>query len=177
MKKKKNQKRDDALKLKSAVEALTFQTSWGLKKLCKEDVEKYDELSKVEVGCITELGLVQDILSIKDLVDGIRTEFQVEPCIELGDFCNSLVTVALGIGRIGSIKDMRQPTDWNKLMRKKILQIYYPEELRNRIFVWATTSGYDTSTYMGKPIVKFNKLFVLLERDVRDLTLHRLPTI
>jgi len=166
MKKKKNQKRDDALKLKSAVETLTFQTGWGLKKLCNEDVEKYDELSKVEVGYITELGLVQDILSIKDMVDGIRTEFQVEPCVELGDFCNSLVTIALGISRIGSIKDMGLPTDWNKLMRKKILKIYYPEAVRNRIFEWATASGYNTSTYLGKPIVKFNKLFVLLERDV-----------
>lgn len=166
MKKKKNQKRDDALKLKSAVETLTFQTSWGLKKLCKEDVEKYDELSKVEVGYITEMGLVQDILSIKDLVDGIRSEFQVEPCVELGDFCNSLVVVALGIAKLGSIKDIGLPTDWNKMMRKKILKIYYPEEVRNRIYEWATASGYNTSTYLGKPIVKFNKLFVLLERDV-----------
>ena len=166
MKKKKNQKRDDALKLKSAVETLTFQTGWGLKKLCNEDAEMYDELSKVEVGYITELGLVQDILSIKDLVDGIRSEFQVEPCIELGDFCNSLVTIALGISRIGSIKDMGLPTDWNKLIRKKILKIYYPEAVRNRIFEWATASDYNTSTYLGKPIVKFNKLFVLLERDL-----------
>ena len=69
MKKKKNQKRDDALKLKSAVETLTFQTGWGLKKLCNEDVEKYDELSKVEVGYITELGLVQDILSMMPGMD------------------------------------------------------------------------------------------------------------
>ena len=112
--KKKNQKRNDALKLRSAIETLSFQTDWGLKKLVGEDGEKYGELSKVEVNYITELGLVQDILSIKDLVDGIRKEFQVEPCVELGDFCNSLVTIALGIGRLGSIKDMGLPADWNE---------------------------------------------------------------
>ena len=31
--KKKNQKRNDALKLRSAIETLSFHTDWGLKKL------------------------------------------------------------------------------------------------------------------------------------------------
>ena len=164
--KKKNQKRNEALKLKSAIETLSFQTSWGMKKLGGDDGEKYGELAKVEVDYLTELGLVQDILSIKDLVDGIRKEFQVEPCVELGDFCDSLVTMALGISRIGSIKDMGMPTDWEELVQKKLLKIYYPEEVRNRIFEWVKASGYNTSTYLGQPIVKFNKLFILLERNV-----------
>ena len=164
--KKKNQKRNEALKLKSAIETLSFQTSWGLKKLGGDDGEKYGEMAKVEVDYITELGLVQDILSIKELVDGIRNEFQVEPCVELGDFCNSLVTIALGIGRLSSIKNMGIPNDWNELIRKKLLKIYYPDEVRNKIFEWAKSEGYNTSTYLGQPIVKFGKLFVLLERDV-----------
>jgi hypothetical protein len=164
--KKKNQKRNDALKLRSAIETLSFQTDWGLKKLGVEDDEKYGELSKAEVGYITELGLVQDILSIKDLVDGIRKEFQVEPCVELGDFCNSLVTIALGIGRVEDLHNMGLPSDWKELMQKKLLKIYYPEEVRNKIFEWARTNGYNTSTYLGQPIVKFNKLFILLERNL-----------
>ena len=77
-----------------------------------------------------------------------------------------LYTIALGIGRLGSIKDMELPTDWNELIRKKLLKIYYPDEVRNKIFEWAKASGYNTSTYLGQPIVKFSKLFVLLERDV-----------
>jgi hypothetical protein len=109
---------------------------------------------------------VQDILSIKDLVDGIRKEFQVEPCVELGDFCNSLVTIALGIGRVEDLHNMGLPSDWKELMQKKLLKIYYPEEVRNKIFEWARTNGYNTSTYLGQPIVKFNKLFILLERDL-----------
>ena len=164
--KKKNQKRNDALKLRSAIETLSFQTDWGLKKLGVEDDEKYGELSKVEVGYITELGLVQDILSIKDLVDGIRKEFQVEPCVELGDSSNSLVTIALGLGRVEDLHNMGLPSDWKELMQKKLLKIYYPEEVRNKIFEWARTNGYNTSTYLGQPIVKFNKLFILLKRDL-----------
>ena len=164
--KKKNQKRNDALKLRSAIETLCFQTSWGLKKLGGEDGEKYSELAKVEVDYITELGLVQDILSIKELVDGIRNEFQVEPCVELGDFCNSLITIALGIGRVENLHNMGLPNDWEELMHKKLLKIYYPDEVRNNIFEWAKSSGYNTSTYLGQPIVKFNKLFIKLERDV-----------
>ena len=164
--KKKNQKRNDALKLRSAIETLSFQTNWGLKKLGGEDGEKYGELAKVEVDYITELGLVQDILSIKELVDGIRNEFQVEPCVELGDFCNSLITIALGIGRVENLHNMGLPNDWEELMQKKLLKIYYPDEVRNNIFEWAKSSGYNTSTYFGQPIVKFNKLFIRLERDV-----------
>jgi hypothetical protein len=121
--KKKNQKRNDALKLRSAIETLCFQTSWGLKKLGGEDGEKYGELAKVEVDYITELGLVQDILSIKELVDGIRNEFQVEPCVELGDFCNSLITIALGIGRVENLHNMGLPNDWEELMQKKLLKM------------------------------------------------------
>ena len=164
--KKKNQKRNDALKLRSAIETLSFQTNWGLKILGGEDGGKYGEMANVEVGYITELGLVQDILSIKELVDGIRKGFQVEPCVELGDFCNSLVTIALGIGKVENLHSMGLPSDWKELMQKKLLKIYYPEEVRNKIFEWAKANGYDTSTYLGQPIVKFNKLFILLERDV-----------
>lgn len=164
--KKKKQKRNEALKLKNAIETLNFQTCWGLKKLGGEDGEKYGALAKVEVDYLTELGLVQDILSIKELVDGIRKEFQVEPCVELGDFCNSLVTIALGIGRVENLHSMGLPSDWKELMQKKLLKIYYPGEVRNKIFEWAKANGYNTSTYLGQPIVKFNKLFILLERDV-----------
>lgn len=164
--KKKNQKRNDALKLRSTIETLCFQTSWGLKKLGGEDGEKYGELAKVEVDYITELGLVQDILSIKAFVDGIRAAFQVEPCVELGDFCNSLITIALGIGRVENLHNIGLPNDWEELMQKKLLKIYYPDEVRNNIFEWAKSSGYNTSTYLGQAIVKFNKLFIRLERDV-----------
>ena len=158
--KKKNQKRNDALKLRNAIETLNFQTNWGLKKLGGENGEK------VEVDYLTELGLVQDVLSIKVMVDGIRATFQVEPCVELGDFCNNLVTIALGIGRVEDLHNMGLPSDWKELMQKKLLKIYYPEEVRNKIFEWARTNGYNTSTYLGQPIVKFNKLFILLERDL-----------
>ncbi len=164
--KKKNQKRNDALKLRNAIETLNFQTNWGLKKLGGENGEKYCKLAKVEVDYLTELGLVQDILSIKVMVDGIRATFQVEPCVEVGDFCNNLVTIALGIGRVEDLHNMGLPSDWNELMQKKLLKIYYPEEVRNKIFEWARTNGYNTSTYLGQPIVKFNKLFILLERDL-----------
>ena len=52
----------------------------------------------------------------------------------------------------------------NELMKKKLLKIYYPEEVRNKIFEWAKTNGYNTSTYLGQPMVKYAKLFILLDR-------------
>ncbi|MBR5688495.1 MAG: hypothetical protein IKX36_11170 [Prevotella sp.] len=162
--KKKNQKRNDTLKQKSAIESFTFQTSWGLKNLYGESGEKYCELAKSEVGDIIGLGLVQDILSIKGLVDGVRSAFHVEPCAERGDFCNSLVTIALGIAQRIDQENLGHTVVWNELMKKKLLKIFYPETVRNMVFEWAKANGYNTSTYLGRPMIKFDKLFILLDR-------------
>lgn len=51
----------------------------------------------------------------------------------------------------------------NKLI-KKILIIFYPDEKRNAVVEWAKMNGYNTSTYLGQPIVKFTKLYIRIER-------------
>ena len=49
-------------------------------------------------------------------------------------------------------------------IEKKLLTIYYPEKLRNKVVDWAKANGYSTSSYLGRPIVKFKQLYLIIER-------------
>lgn len=163
MAKKKNQKKAEAHAKKSAVETLRFQAHWGLKQLGHED-DMFNQLIDAEVDFIAELELVQELLAIKSLVDGVKQSFVVTPTPEKGDFVKSPTAVALGIAQVEDINKIGLPLTWSEMIEQKILTIYYPEEYRNQIIDWAKANGYNTSTYLGRPIVKFSKLYIIIDR-------------
>lgn len=164
MAKKKNQKKAEAQAKKSAVETLRFQAHWGLKQLGNEDGNVFHQLVDAEVDFITELELAQDMLAIKSLVDGVKQSFKATPTPEKGDFMKSPTAVALGIAYIEDINNIGLPLTWSKMIEQKLLTIYYPEEYRNQIVDWAKTNGYNTSTYLSRPLVKFSKLYIIIDR-------------
>ena len=163
MAKKKNQKKAESHAKKSAVETLRFQAHWGLKQLGHED-DMFNQLIDAEVDFIAELELAQELLAIKSLVDGVKQSFVVTPTPEKGDFVKSPTAVALGIAQVEDINKIGLPLTWSEMIEKKILTIYYPEEYRNQIVDWAKTNGYNISTYLGRPIVKFSKLYIIIDR-------------
>ena len=163
MAKKKNQKKAEAHAKKSAVETLRFQAHWGLKQLGHED-DMFNLLVDAEVDFIAELELAQELLAIKSLVDGVKQSFVVTPTPEKGDFVKSPTAVALGIAQVEDINKIGLPLTWSEKIEQKILTIYYPEEYRNQIVDWAKTNGYNISTYLGRPIVKFSKLYIIIDR-------------
>ena len=163
MTKKKNQKKAEAHAKKSAVETLRFQAHWGLKQLGHED-DMFNQLIDAEVDFIAELELAQELLAIKSLVDGVKQSFVVTPTPEKGDFVKSPTAVALEIAQVEDINKIGLPLTWSEMIEQKILTIYYPEEYRNQIVDWAKTNGYNISTYLGRPIVKFSKLYIVIER-------------
>ena len=169
MAKKKNQKKADVQAKKSAVETLRFQAHWGLKQLGHDD-DMFHQLVDAEVNFIAELDLAQDMLAIKSLIDGVKQSFKATPTLEKGDFVRSPTAVALGIASVEDINNMRIPIiRWDEMIAQKILTIYYPEEYRNQIIDWAKANGYNCSTYLGLPIVKFSKLYIIIDRT-RTLT-------
>ena len=159
-----HQKRNDTIKQKTMIESLIFQTNWGIKKIYDSPEDSITEMVKTELGCIVELNLVEDLLIIKKFVDDVKSTFNTEPVAERGDFCNSLVALALGIGRMNVITELNMPADWKRLAEKKILGIYYTNDIRNAIVDYAKQNAYNISTYLGKPIIKLNKIFVMLDR-------------
>ena len=165
MTKKKNQKKAESHAKKSAVETLRFQAHWGLKQLGNEDGNLFHKLVDAEVNFIAELDLAQDMLAIKSLIDGVKQSFKATPTLEKGDFVRSPTAVALGIASVEDINNMRIPIiRWDEMIAQKILTIYYPEEYRNQIIDWAKPNGYNCSTYLGLPIVKFSKLYIIIDR-------------
>ena len=165
MAKKRNQNRKNDLTKKRTVESIKFQTHFGLKEMGREDTDFFHELADAEINVITELGINDDILGIKNLVEGARRDLNVEPTPEKGDFCTSVVAIALGISKIPVLDEMKMPVvNWKEQINKKMLVLYYPEEYRNAVTEWAKANGYNISTYLGRPVVKFKQLFIIIER-------------
>ena len=163
MAKKKNQKKAEAQAKKSAVESLRFQAHWGLKQRgCEDDM--FHKHVDAEVDIIAELELAQDMLAMKALVDDVKQAFGVTPTPEKGDLTKSPTAVALGIAYVEDMNNMGNPLSWSEMKEQKLVKIYYPEEYRNQIIDWAKANDYNTSTYLGRPIVKFCKLYIIIER-------------
>lgn len=165
MTKKRKQNRKNELSKKRSVESIRFQTHFGLKQIGHKDTDMFHRLADAEINVIEELDLTDDILGIKNLVEGVRKELNVEPALEKGDFCTSIVAIALGISKIPVLDDMQMPVvNWPDQINKKLLTLYYPEESRNAVAEWAKANDYNTSTYLGRPMVKFKQLFIIIER-------------
>ena len=164
MKNRHLQNRSNTIKQKALIESLIFQTNWGIKKLYKTPSDIISTLVKVELDYIIELNLFEDLLLLKMFIENVKSVFGVEPIAEYGDFNRSLVALALGIGKVNDIEKVGIPIAWHELLEKKILSIYYPTGVRNSIVDYAKQNGYNVSTYLGKPIIKLNKLFILLDR-------------
>ena len=165
MAKKRKQNRKNELSKKKAVESIRFQTHIGLKQIGRKDTDMFHWLADVEINVIAELDLTDDILGIKNFVESVRRELNVEPTPEKGDFCTSIVAIALGISQIPVLDDMKMPVvNWPDQINKKILTLYYPEESRNAVAEWAKANDYNASTYLGRPVVKFKRLFIIIER-------------
>ena len=165
MAKKRKQNRKNELSKKKAVESIRFQTHIGLKQIGRKDTDMFHWLADAEINVIAELDLTDDILGIKNFVESVRRELNVEPTPEKGDFCTSIVAIALGISQIPVLDDMKMPVvNWPDQINKKILTLYYPEESRNAVAEWAKANDYNTTTYLGRPVVKFKQLFIIIER-------------
>lgn len=166
MSKNREQKRKEKIKQKTAVVSLAFQTNWGLKKLYGSIDDSILDNVKIELDSIQQLNLTQEILSIKVLVQEIRDALGADPVADCGDFCDSLVTLALGIGKVSDIQNFFSKTTWADKVQKKMLTIFYPDDIRNQVVAYLKTKNYNTSTYLGKPIVKFNQIYIVIERSI-----------
>ena len=165
MAKKRKQNRKNELSKKKAVESIRFQTHIGLKQIGHKDTDMFHRLADAEINVIEKLDLTDDILGIKNLVEGVKRELNVEPALEKGDFCTSIVAIALGISKIPVLDNMQMPVvNWPDQINKKLLTLYYPEESRNAVAEWAKANDYNTTTYLGRPVVKFKQLFIIIER-------------
>lgn len=166
MAKKKNPKKTEAQAKKTAFESLRFQVHHGLNLISSEMGAPYHDFADAELDNIKALDITRDILSIKTFVEHIQTNLCVTPTTDRGDFCNSMVAFGLGFASFTGFDYMTPVFSWEKLVCKKMVKVYYANEIRNKVVEWAKNNGYTTSTYLGKPIVKFSQLYLVIEREL-----------
>ena len=166
MKKKNDPKRKAALMQKTAVEALEFQTIWGLKQLGVD--AELNECALAELASIKELGVTYDLLNMKRFAEGVRQALQADVVVDMGELVQSVVCMALGISRVSDVQQLAvSQCSWDELLKQKLLAVYYPADVRNEVVTWAMENGFTTSTYLGQPIIKFSKIFLAIKRMVK----------
>lgn len=166
MARNKNQKRKDAISLKNAQETLRFQVHWGLKKLGVSEGVVIYKLAMAELEYIAELGLTQDLLNMKKLIDGVEQRFGASVTPDKSPFAQSIVCIALGIARLNDIASLGMPMNWADAITQKVLPIYFSDSVRNDVVVWAKQNNFTTSTYLGKPIAKFSHIYLIIDRTI-----------
>lgn len=166
MKNRNKTKKDAKLIGKRALEALRFQTHWGLKQRYGLSEEHcFHGLADVEIDLIGKLNVTDELLEIRRLVEMVGRHFNVAPIPDCGELAYSIVALALGIAQTGQLGKMRSPfVMWEELVEKKLITIYFSDKYRNQIVCLAKENGYDTSTYLGQPVIKFNRLWVIIGR-------------
>lgn len=164
VKKKRNTHKQEVLARKSKMQSLEFQTSFGLRQMGAEEI--FYVYAKTELEYIAKLGLTDDILNIKKLIDGVCNSLDTTVTACRGDLINSCVCIALGISRIGEIRNLTIPQKtWAELINQKLISVYFPDDKRNKVVAWAKEHGFNTSTYLGQPIIKFDKISLLIKRE------------
>lgn len=166
MKKKNDPKRKATLMQKTAVETLEFQTTWGLKQLGADAA--LSECALAELASIKELGVTYDLLNMKRFAEGVRQALQTDAFVDMGELAKSVTCVALGISRVSDVQQLAvSQCSWDELLKQKLLTVYYPADVRNEVVAWAIENGFTTSTYLGQPIIKFSKIFLVIKRMVK----------
>ena len=148
---------------KRAVKALRFQAHRGLRQLEQEENSMFHKLVDAEINIIARMGLAQDLLAIKSFVEGVKQCFSVTPTPWKGDLTNSPTAVALGIASINDINNMKLPLiTWSEMKKQKFLSVCYQKEYCDKIVNWAKANGFNVYTYLGRPVLKFRKLYITL---------------
>lgn len=165
-KKNKEIKRQETLGKKNAIQSIEFLTSFGLKQMGAEDALYAS--AQAELKEIIQLEIYKDILDIKKLVDGVKQHLNAKVSQGNEELNDSYVCFALGISCIDDSNNQSFPSrTWEERLKQKTLSIYYPNALRNKVVTWAKENGFNTSIYLGQPIIKLSKIFLLIKRTIQ----------
>lgn len=164
---KKDLERKQKLHEKAQNESLVFQTMFGAKQKYGEISTEIETRLKEEILVIKNLGIAEDLLTLKTIIDRIKQEigYRIEPSKEI--LACSYVAYCLGL-------EPFNPTDTqivlNTLDFKQpiYLSICYDNEIRNKVVDWMKANGYEISSYLGQPLLKLKKVRIVIRRVVKS---------
>ena len=153
MSKQKDQKRKAQLNEKSKNESFKFQVEYARQQKGTFIAADAPELM-VEVDAICRNGLVDALLALRDIVDGVRREFGIEPDL-------------LGITTV--CPDSADTYVPGLFLGEYPLQVVvaYDNEVRNQVVDWAKARFAGMTTRLGQPILKLPKMVVEFKRILK----------
>ena len=149
-------------------EALQFQVNWGVKTLGIDVAEEVRKRIDDELRILKNLGLADNLLSLKEIVEGVKRDLNAVPEPFDGKLCGSLVAYTLGM-------TLGNPLDRNLLMPVSSytlpmqVSLRYDNSIRNQVVEWIKSHGYkEVKTRLGQPILKMDKMVVEFKRLVKS---------
>lgn len=164
---KKNQKNKQKQHQKEQNEALEFLTKFGAKQKFGEVTEEIEARLDEEIHVFRNLGVAEDLITLKNILDKLKTElgYTAEP--SNGILAGSYVAFSLGLEPSNPLETSNElnPLDLKLPLN---LTISFDNEVRNQVAEWMKTNGYEVSTYLGQPLLKLKQTRVLIRRVVKQ---------
>lgn len=120
-----------------------------------------------ELKILLNLGLADNLLTLKEIVEGVKRDLNVSPEPFDGNLAGSLVAYCLGITPGNPLeKELMMPiSDYATPMQ---VSLRYDNNVRNQVVEWVKAHGYkEVKTRLGRPILKMNKMVVEFKRLVK----------
>lgn len=170
MSKKKDQKRKMQLSAKSKMETFKFQVMFNKKTLLPTLPENHPVLN-AELNAFCEKGLAEDMLTLRDIVEGIGKELNYRPEVEKGTFVGSPTGYLLGITAQNPFETENLTenfTQSNNIETPLQVQLHFDNEYRNEVVEWVSGHYQGVKTRLGQPILKLPNMVIEFKRVVKS---------
>lgn len=165
--KKKSSKRSEVMAGRAMCESLQFQAEWGARKIGVEVGDAVRLRIAEEIMVFGNMGLVEAVLILKDTIEGIKSQFSLNPESVSGVLDGSLVAFCVGISD-------KNPMYCGEVINPNVhkapymVKLKFDNEVRNRIVEWVRGNGYgEVKTMIGQPVLKLKNMIVEFGRVVR----------
>ena len=162
MSKNKDQKRKAQLATRAKNESFRFQVEYMRKQKGIEIMGMEQNLT-AELDAICKNGLTDALLDLAKIVEGMRKELGFEQETDKCSLNGSLVPFILGITATQPDCTTYNPDIFTAQQPLQVT-IAYDNEVRNRVVDWVKVNGYETSSYLGQPLLKLKNVRIVIRR-------------
>lgn len=163
----KEQKRKAELSAKTKTESLIFQTLWGARQKMEEATADMEQRINEEFVVFKNLGLVEDILTLKNALDSLRHELNIKSEPSKGILAGSVIAYCLDLEPTNPMETGVQlnPSDFQLPLQ---LTISFDNEVRNQAVDWLKNHKFEVTTLLGQPMLKLPKVRAAIRRVLKS---------
>ncbi len=164
----KEQKRKVQLQQRTLNESLAFQTMFGAKQKFESLTPEIETRLKEELLVFANLGIAKDLMTLRDAMDKVKSQFGYMAEPSKGILAGSYVAYSLGLEPSNPMETGKDidPKDFQVALPLG-LTISYDNEVRNEVVNWMKEQGYEFTTYMSQPMLKLENTRVIIRRVLK----------